>query len=364
MTGPAATPSAADPEPLHRRLGLTDEELDSIRARLERDPNPVELAMFGVMWSERCSRKSSKSLLATLPSRGPGMVAGPGEKSGVIRVRDGLAVAFRLESHVSSSAAEPDRDAANVVGDVLRSICALGARPLGLLVALRFGDPAEARTRHLVDAVVGGVAGYSHGAGVPIVGGELMFDPSYGGSPLANVMAIGAHEERRLIPAEIPGPGDLVVLFGSAAGHEGLGEASVRAGAAPAARAASGRPRKRPTVLAGGAFAGKLLMEASLEQIERGLVGVIAGVGAGGISRASAEAADRARTGIVLGLDAIPGRQPGVAAFEVLRAESGERMLATCWPPSYPAVREVCERRNLPVAVVGRLTGDDDIATR
>ncbi len=185
--------------------------------------------MFSVMWSEHCSYKSSKPLLRTLPTAGEGVVAGPGENAGVISIGDGLAVAFKIESHNHPSAVEPYQGAATGVGGILRDIFTMGARPIAILDALRFGDPADPRTRHLVDGVVRGVGGYGNCVGVPTVGGELVFDPSYQGNPLVNVMAIGLLEERLLTLATAPGPGNLVVLFGSATGRDGIGGASVLA---------------------------------------------------------------------------------------------------------------------------------------
>ncbi len=366
-------------EPLHRRLGLTDDELDAIRDRLAgREPNELELAMFSVMWSEHCSYKSSRPLLRTLPTAGQGVVAGPGENAGVISIGDGLAVAFKIESHNHPSAVEPYQGAATGVGGILRDIFTMGARPIAVLDALRFGDPADARTRHLVDGVVGGVGGYGNCVGVPTVGGELVFDPSYGGNPLVNVMAIGLMEERLLTLAAAPGPGNLIVLFGSTTGRDGIGGASVLAsatftddetsgrwlaGASP--RPSVGRPparSKRPSVQVGDPFAEKLLIEASLELIERGLVEGLQDLGAGGITCATSETADRAGTGILVDLDAIPRREPDMEPFEVMISESQERMCAAIRPDRSDAVREVCERWGLPVAVIGRVTDDGDIA--
>jgi len=345
-------------EPLHRRLGLTDDELDAIRERLGgRDPNELELAMFSVMWSEHCSYKSSKPLLRTLPTAGEGVVAGPGENAGVISIGDGLAVAFKIESHNHPSAVEPYQGAATGVGGILRDIFTMGARPIAVLDALRFGDPADARTRHLVDGVVRGVGGYGNCVGVPTVGGELVFDPSYQGNPLVNVMAIGLLEERRLTLAVAPGPGNLVVLFGSSTGRDGIGGASVLA----SATFTDTDPSKRPSVQVGDPFAEKLLIEASLELIERGLVEGLQDLGAGGITCATSETADRAGTGIAVDLDAIPRREPGMAPFEVMISESQERMLAAVRPDRWEAVRDVCVRWGLPVAVIGLVTGDGDI---
>jgi phosphoribosylformylglycinamidine synthase II len=372
--------SASPPveEPLHRRLGVTDDELEAIRDRLGgRDPNDLELAMFSVMWSEHCSYKSSKPLLRTLPTAGAGVVAGPGENAGVISIGDGLAVAFKIESHNHPSAVEPYQGAATGVGGILRDIFTMGARPIGVLDALRFGDPGSARTRRLVDGVVHGVGGYGNSVGVPTVGGELVFDPSYDGNPLVNVMAIGLLEERLLTLAAAPGPGNLAVLFGSTTGRDGIGGASVLAsatfthdetsarwlaGASP--RTSVGEQPKsalRASVQVGDPFAEKLLIEASLELIEQGLVEGLQDLGAGGITCATSETADRAGTGIRVELGAIPRREPGMEPFEVLISESQERMLAVIRPDRWELVREVCERWGLPVGIIGTVTDDGDI---
>jgi len=343
--------------PLHRSLGITDDELEAIGSRLGRDPNDLELAMFSVMWSEHCSYKSSRPLLASLPTTGEDVIAGPGENAGVIDIGDGLAVAFKIESHNHPSAVEPYQGAATGVGGILRDIFTMGARPIAVLDALRFGDPADARTRHLVDGVVRGVGGYGNCVGVPTVGGELVFDSSYQGNPLVNVMAIGIMAADRLTLARAPGPGNLVMLFGSATGRDGIGGASVLA----SATFSDGDVSKRPSVQVGDPFAEKLLIEASLELIGRGLVEGLQDLGAGGLTCATSETADRGGTGVVVDLDAVPRREPGLAPFEVMISESQERMCAIVRPDRYEAVCEVCERWGLPVAIVGRVTADGDV---
>ena len=387
MTVVADRPVArADEEPLHRRLGVTDDELAAIRDRLGgRNPNDLELAMFSVMWSEHCSYKSSKPLLRTLPtgSAADGVVAGPGENAGVIAIGNGLAVAFKIESHNHPSAVEPYQGAATGVGGILRDIFTMGARPIAVLDALRFGDPGSVRTRHLVDGVVRGVGGYGNCVGVPTVGGELVFDPSYEGNPLVNVMAIGLLDVADLTLAAAPGEGNLVVLFGSTTGRDGIGGASVLASATFQDQDASKRPSvqvgetsdrgaagasprspvssKRPTVQIGDPFAEKLLIEASLELIGRRLVAGLQDLGAGGITCATSETADRAGTGMRIELEAIPRREPGMVPFEVLISESQERMLAVVEPDRWEEVRAVCERWGLPVAAIGRVTADRDV---
>jgi len=352
MTAPIVPPI-----PLHRTLGLEDVELEAIRAKLGREPNDLELAMFSVMWSEHCSYKSSRPLLATLPTKGEDVVAGVGEQAGVIAIGDGLAVAFKIESHNHPSAVEPYQGAATGVGGILRDVFAMGARPIAVLDALRFGDPSDARTRHLVDGVVRGVGGYGNCVGVPTVGGELVFDPSYQGNPLVNVMAIGLLEDGMLMRASADGPGNLVVLYGSATGRDGIGGASVLASATFGEQ----DPSKRPSVQVGDPFAEKLLIEATLELIAKGLVVSIQDLGAAGITCATCETADRGGTGMLVDLDAIPRREPGLEPFEVMISESQERMVAIVEPARWEGVRAVCERWDLPVAIIGRVTEEPDI---
>jgi len=354
VTASPATPGAV---PLHRALGVTDVELDAIVDRLGRTPNDLELAMFSVMWSEHCSYKSSKPLLKTLPMGGDDVVAGPGENAGVVSIGDGLAVAFKLESHNHPSAVEPYQGAATGVGGILRDIFTMGARPIAVLDGLKFGDPASARTRHLVRGVVRGVGGYGNCVGVPTIGGELVFHPSYAENPLVNVMAVGLLETRLLTLASAPGPGNLCILFGSTTGRDGIGGASILA----SATFGEGQATKRPTVQVGDPFAEKLLIEASLELIEQDLVEGLQDLGAAGITCATSETADRAGTGILVDLDAIPRREEGMEPFEVMISESQERMFATVLPEKADAVLAVCRRWNLPAAVIGRVTADGDI---
>jgi phosphoribosylformylglycinamidine synthase len=275
----------------------------------------------------------------------------------VIAIGDGLAVAFKIESHNHPSAVEPYQGAATGVGGILRDVFAMGARPIAVLDALRFGEPGDARTRHLVDGVVRGVGGYGNCVGVPTVGGELVFDPGYQGNPLVNVMAIGLLEEGMLTRASADGPGNLVVLYGSATGRDGIGGASVLA----SATFGESDPSKRPSVQVGDPFAEKLLIEATLELIAKRLVVGIQDLGAAGVTCAVSETADRGGTGILVDLDAIPRREPGMEPFEVMISESQERMVAIVEPGRWEAVRAVCERWDLPVAVIGRVTREPDI---
>jgi len=350
---PAIEPANA----LHRQLGLTDLELDAIVDRLGRPPNDLELAMFSVMWSEHCSYKSSRALLKTLPTSGQDVLAGPGENAGVVRIGDGLAVAFKLESHNHPSAVEPFQGAATGVGGILRDVVAMGARPIALLDPLKFGWPDDLATRRLVSGVIGGIGSYGNCVGVPTVGGELLFDPTYTDNPLVNVMCVGLVAENGLAHAIAATPGYLAILFGSPTGRDGIGGASVLASAVFSEASAA----MRPSVQIGDPFAGKLLIEASLELVERGLVEGLQDLGAAGLTCAASEMADRGGTGMVIDLDAVPRREDGMAAFEVMISESQERMLAVTAPENVDAVRDVCRRWGLPSAVVGRVTDDGDV---
>jgi phosphoribosylformylglycinamidine synthase II len=350
-------PKPAQDAALHRRLGLTDDELAAISQRLGRRPNDLELAMFSVMWSEHCSYKSSRSLVSTLPTSGQDVIAGPGENAGVVRIGDGLAAAFKLESHNHPSAVEPYQGAATGVGGILRDVVAMGARPIALLDALKFGNPDEARTRQLVRGVVRGVGGYGNCVGVPTVGGELTFHPSYAENPLVNVMCVGLVREDQIARASAPGPGNLAVLYGSATGRDGIGGASVLA----SANFDEGSAAMRPSVQIGDPFAGKLLIEASLELVGRQLVEGLQDLGAAGLTCATSEMADRAGTGMRIDLAAVPRREEGMAPFEVMISESQERMLAVVRPELLDDVLAVCARWGLPAAVVGVVTDDADV---
>ena len=218
-------------EPLHRALGLTDDERDEVVAILGRSPNHLELALFAVMWSEHCSYKSSRIHLRRLPTEAPHVLVGPGENAGVIDAGDGIAVAIRIESHNHPSAIEPYQGAATGVGGILRDIFTMGARPIAVMDPLFFGDPSEPRQQWLVEGVVAGISGYGNSVGVPTVGGELTFDPCYSQNPLVNVLCMGVLPTERLVLGQASGPGNLAVLLGSSTGRDGIGGVSVLASA-------------------------------------------------------------------------------------------------------------------------------------
>jgi phosphoribosylformylglycinamidine synthase len=285
------------------------------------------------------------------------VLAGPGENAGVVSIGDGLAVAFKIESHNHPSAVEPYQGAATGVGGILRDIVAMGARPVALLDALKFGWPDDRRTRRLVDGVVRGVGGYGNCVGVPTVGGELTFDPTYTGNPLVNVMCVGVLPADGIARAIAPTPGSLAVLFGSATGRDGIGGASVLASASFDDESA----QMRPSVQIGDPFAGKLLIEATLELVGRRLVEGMQDLGAAGLTCATSEVAARGGTGIRIDLRAVPLREADMQPFEVMISESQERMLAIVRPEQLDVVIEVVTRWGLRAAVVGEITADTDV---
>jgi phosphoribosylformylglycinamidine synthase subunit PurL len=336
---------------VHRELGLSDAELDAIVARLGREPTFTELAMFSVMWSEHCSYKSSRVHLTTMPSEGDHILVGPGEGAGVIEVAPGVAVAWKAESHNHPSFVEPFNGAATGVGGIVRDILSMGARPIALMDPLRFGPLDDARTRYLVDGVVHGISSYGNSIGVPTVGGETVFEDCYAANPLVNVACLGViagpHAHGR---AE--GPGNAVILIGSATGRDGIGGASVLA----SAEFDDASLEKRPSVQVGDPFSEKLLIEACLELLSSGLVVGIQDLGAGGIACPTSEMSAKAKTGMRVHIENVHRREPGMEPFEVMISESQERMLAVVEPARVDAVLEVCRRWGLDASVIGEVT--------
>jgi phosphoribosylformylglycinamidine synthase len=339
-------------EALHRRLGLTDEELESIVSILGREPNGVELAMYGAMWSEHCSYKSSKVHLRTLPTEGPQVLVGPGQDAGAVDVGDGLAVVFKMESHSHPSAVEPYQGAATGVGGIIRDVVAMGARPIALLDPLRFGPLSEERNRWLLEGVVAGIGGYGNCIGVPTVGGEVQFAGPHSANPTVNVMCVGVAPADRLVTASKPvQDGSILLLFGAATGRDGIGGVSVLASRTLEEDAAE----SRPSVQIGDPFAGKLLVEASLEMVGRGLLQGLQDLGGAGLTCAVSESAARAGMGAALWLSAVPLREPGLEPVEILTSESQERMLAVVARERVEEVVAVCARWGLDCAAVGAM---------
>ncbi|HEX7442903.1 MAG TPA: phosphoribosylformylglycinamidine synthase subunit PurL, partial [Acidimicrobiales bacterium] len=343
-------------EPLHRALGLTDSERDEVEALLGRPPNHLELALFAVMWSEHCSYKSSRVHLKRLPTEAPHVLVGPGENAGVIDAGDGIAVAIRIESHNHPSAIEPYQGAATGVGGILRDIFTMGARPIAVMDPLFFGNPSEARQQWLIEGVVGGISGYGNSVGVPTVGGELTFHDCYAQNPLVNVLCMGVLPTDRLVLGAATGVGNLAVLLGSSTGRDGIGGVSVLASAGFGGEDAEAEAAKRPSVQVGDPYEEKRLIEACLDLLDAKLVVGIQDLGGAGLVCATSETAARGGVGMDVDVSAVPRREPGMAAYEVMTSESQERMLAIVTPEDLPRVEEVCRRWEVRAAVVGRVT--------
>ena len=344
-------------EPVHRQLGLQDDELERIRRTLGREPNRTELAMYAAMWSEHCSYKSSKVHLRSLPTEGPAVLVGPGQDAGAVDVGDGIAVVFKMESHSHPSAIEPYQGAATGVGGIVRDIISMGARPVALLDPLRFGPLTDARNRYLFEGVVAGIGGYGNCIGVPTVGGEIGFADPHSANPAVNVMCVGIAPADRLVTSQTltAHEGSLMVLYGAATGRDGIGGVSVLA----SATIEEGSEGSRPSVQIGDPFAEKLLIEASLEMVERGLLEGLQDLGGAGLSCAVSESAARAGMGAEFRLDPVPLREPGMEPFEILTSESQEWMLAIAAPDRVEDVREVCDRWGLASSVIARLVPGD-----
>jgi phosphoribosylformylglycinamidine synthase II len=336
----------------HRALGLTDAEHQLICDKLGRAPNEVELAMFSLMWSEHCAYKHSKKLLGQLPTEGPYLLMGPGENAGAVDVGDGLAIAFKVESHNHPSAVEPFQGAATGVGGILRDVFAVGARPIAVLDSLRFGEFDSARSRYLLEHAVGGIGHYGNSIGVPTIGGELYFEGPYEQNCLVNAMALGIAQHERLTRSAATGPGNALVLFGALTGRDGIGGASVLA----SAELGEGDADKRPTVQIGDPFAEKKLMECSLELLDRELLVSLQDLGAAGLTSSSSEMASKGGLGLDIHVDRVPLREPGMEPFEIMVSESQERMLCVVEPERVDEVLAVCAKWETTATVIGEVT--------
>ncbi len=339
--------------------GLKAEEYDLIVRRLNREPNPLELGVFSVMWSEHCSYKSSRRHLAKLPTTGPRVIQGPGENAGVVDIGDGQAVVFKMESHNHPSFIEPYQGAATGVGGIMRDVFTMGARPIALLNALRFGDPGHPGTRRLVAGVVAGIGGYGNCVGVPTVGGETNFHRGYDGNILVNAMCVGLADADKIFYSAAPAAGLPVVYFGSKTGRDGIHGATMAS-----AEFDTDSEEKRPTVQVGDPFAEKLLIEATLELMASGAVAAIQDMGAAGLTSSSVEMAGKGAVGIDLDLDLVPQREEGMTPYEMMLSESQERMLAILKPGREADGRRIFAKWGLDAATIGRTTDTGHIVLR
>jgi phosphoribosylformylglycinamidine synthase len=343
----------ADPIPRHRELGLTDYEYELILNGLGREPSPTELAMLSLMWSEHCSYKHSKKLLRRLPTQGPHVLMGPGENAGVVDVGGGLGLAFKVESHNHPSAVEPFQGAATGVGGILRDVFAVGARPIAVLDSLRFGEPAESpRSRYLLEHAVAGIGHYGNSIGVPTVGGEIYFEPSYEQNCLINAMCLGLAPHERLIRSAAAGPGNVLVLLGALTGRDGIGGASVLA----SAELGDSDAAKRPSVQIGDPFAEKKLLECCLELLDSELLVSLQDLGAAGLTSSASEMAAKGEVGLDIDVAQVPLREAGMEPFEIMVSESQERMLCVVQPGRVDEVIAVCQRWETLATPIGEVT--------
>ena len=335
------------------RHGLSPEEYQKIIKILGREPNYTELGVFSVMWSEHCSYKSSRHYLKLLPTEGPHVLQGPGENAGVVDIGDGLAAAFKMESHNHPSFIEPYQGAATGVGGILRDIFTMGARPIASLNSLRFGSIDHPRTRYLLSGVVAGIGGYGNCIGVPTVGGEVYFDECYNANILVNAFTLGITKKNRIYTGIAKGVGNPVIYVGSKTGRDGIH------GATMASESFSEeKEQRRPTVQVGDPFTEKLLLEACLELMEKDCIVGIQDMGAAGLTSSSSEMAGRGGSGIEIDLSRVPLREEGMTAYEILLSESQERMLLVAKQGTEDKVKKIFDKWDLDAVVIGRVTGD------
>ncbi len=329
--------------------GLTREEYELAREKLGRDLTEVEIGMLSALWSEHCGYKNTKPLIRTLPTSGKYVVQGPGENAGVVKIDD-VYVVFKIESHNHPSAVEPYQGAATGVGGILRDIFAMGARPIAVLDSLRFGSPDSRRAKWIAKGVVKGISDYGNRVGVPTVAGETVFDSAYEGNPLVNVMCVGVVKPKNLTKAVAKGKGNLLVYYGSPTGRDGIH------GATFASAELSSEEDKRPNVQIGDPFREKVLLEATLELVEKKLVVGIQDMGAAGITSSSCEMASKGKSGIVIDVSKVPLREENMTPYEIMLSESQERMLAVVEPKKLNKVKKIFEKWEIPWAVIGEVT--------
>lgn len=337
---------------LAREHGLTDEEYGWVVERLGRTPTFVELGIYSVMWSEHCSYKNSIAVLKTLPREGPALLVGAGEENaGLVDIGDGLAVAFKIESHNHPSAVEPFQGAATGVGGIQRDIFTMGARPICSLNSLRFGSLENPRVRYLFDGVVRGIGSYGNSFGVPTVAGEVYFDPAYEGNPLVNAMSVGVVRVGQTASAIAAGVGNPVYIVGSSTGRDGIHGATFASEEISEASEA-----KRPSVQVGDPFTEKLLLEATLEVIASGAVVGIQDMGAAGLTCSSCEMSAKGDSGMDLHVDRVPARETGMTPYELMLSESQERMLIVCHKGREAELETIFEKWDLHAERIGEVT--------
>ena len=350
----------AQPNQNPSEVGLTDDEAARARVLLGREPNALEWAMFGAMWSEHCAYKHSKKLLRTLPTKGPAVAVGPGENAGAVDLGEGLLCVFKVESHNHPSAIEPYQGAATGVGGILRDVFAMGARPTAVLNALFFGPPSDPAVRRTIGGVTGGISFYGNCVGIPDVAGHISFEPCYAENPLVNAMCVGFARVDDIRKANGARPGSAVYLVGSDTGRDGIAGASLLA----SFELGGGEDAKRPSVQVGNPFLEKLLLEATLELVEADALEAVQDLGAAGLTCASSEVAAKSGVGMRIDVAHVPRRARGMTPLEVMLSESQERMLVISRPGRERDVERIFAKWELHGAPIGEVTADRQLEVR
>src|SRR5437899_4635051 len=351
---------AMPPSDPSSEVGLTLEEAARVRELLGRDPNALEWAMFGAMWSEHCAYKHSKKLLRTLPTKGGAVALGPGENAGAVDLGGGLLCVFKVESHNHPSAIEPYQGAATGVGGILRDVFAMGARPTAVLNALFFGPPQDPAVRRTIGGVTGGISFYGNCVGIPDVAGHISFEPCYAENPLVNAMCVGIARATEIRKASVARPGSAVYLVGSDTGRDGIAGASLLA----SFELGGGEDAKRPSVQVGNPFLEKLLLEATLELVAADAIEAIQDLGAAGLTCASSEVAAKSGVGMRIDLTLIPRRARGMTPYEVMLSESQERMLVIARPGRERDVERIFQKWELHGSRIGEVTSNEVLEIR
>src|SRR5437764_9961351 len=335
------------------RHGLKGDEYDRIVAFMGREPNLTELGIFSVMWSEHCSYKSSRVHLKTLPTGGPQVLQGPGENAGAIDIGGGLAAVFKIESHNHPSFIEPYQGAATGVGGIIRDIFTMGARPIALLNSLRFGSLEAPGTKRLLEGVVAGIAGYGNSIGIPTVGGEIVFEPSYSGNPLVNVFCLGIAKASDIIKGVASGVGNPVYYVGAKTGRDGIHGATMAS-----AEFDDKSAEKRPAAQVGDPFMEKLLLEACLEVMRTDALVGIQDMGAAGLTCSTTEMGSRGGAGVEIDVAHVPQRETGMTPYEIMLSESQERMLLVVKRGREADIERIFDKWDLHAVHIGEVTGD------
>ncbi|HLG27933.1 MAG TPA: phosphoribosylformylglycinamidine synthase subunit PurL [Paenisporosarcina sp.] len=346
-------PQQIKEQKLYAQMGMSDSEFEMVEKILGRQPNYTETGLFSVMWSEHCSYKNSKPILRKFPTTGPRVLQGPGEGAGIVDIGDGQAVVFKMESHNHPSAIEPYQGAATGVGGIIRDVFSMGARPIAMLNSLRFGELTSPRVRYLFEEVVAGIAGYGNCIGIPTVGGEVQFDDCYAGNPLVNAMCVGLINHEDIQKGIASGVGNTVMYVGAKTGRDGIHGATFAS-----EELSEASEEKRPAVQVGDPFMEKLLLEACLELVKSDALVGIQDMGAAGLTSSAAEMASKAGFGIEMNLDAVPQRETGMTAYEMMLSESQERMLIVVTKGREAEIEVLFEKYDLDAVAVGVVTDD------